>query len=255
MDTACGASSKENKNNTNSWKCIEVHGTPFVAEIIHASKSQSDLGGNLCGTQCGSIVATACAYSEHIQVLLWNQDLLDRIIDQGNDRHVENPKKDDRGYVDVRDCAGDYEIDGSIYKLECRDFGVGRPKNCGGDLETLKDVEVVIQEIVDLQIIASVVYNTYTFAIFCDEQSVYLFNCHGCSEDGIPSPDGTASVIRMDRNVAASGIARILVDNYSPSTSQTSTPENWTFQFSSVEVCKSGKSKTDQREQNELDFI
>ena len=199
-----------NKYESNSWVRFHLEVMPFSARILLGTKCQNDYMNEHAGTQCASMVATAAAMSIHVPVSSWKSELVDEILDLGHIRHVQNPKKDERLFVDVRHCAGDYEFDDQVYQLTVSDYETARPEEAPEEFHFLRGLESVLMDIITSQLSVAVIFNDYTLGLFCQADQVYFFDSHPTNYTTKFRGYGTASVIAFHKDVANEAVARMI---------------------------------------------
>ena len=196
-----------NKYESNSWVRFHLEVMPFSARILLGTKCQNDYMNEHAGTQCASMVATM---SIHVPVSSWKSELVDEILDLGHIKHVRNPKKDERLFVDVRHCAGDYDFDNQVYQLTVSDYETARPEEAPEEFHFLRGLESVLMDIITSQLSVAVIFNDYTLGLFCQADQVYFFDSHPTNYTTKFRGYGTASVIAFHKDVANEAVARMI---------------------------------------------
>ena len=209
-------SSNSTESTVTDWKSTDVRGIEFFAEVLPSAYHQGSARfGVFAGSQCGSMVTIAAVMKKHKSISKWTTSDLNNVLCLGNDYHSKHGSRDARNYVDINDCNGVYKVDDVTFSFTAKDFGVAR-SSFDNTQSYLKKLEDVLTEIIKDQLDVSLVFNGYTFGLFCEDDLVYFFNSH-CSpylEDSALS--GSASVLKFHLDVAAEGLSALIEETYSP---------------------------------------
>ena len=204
------------ENTITDWKGTEVRGIEFFAEVLPSAYHQgSATFGVFAGSQCGSMVTVAAVMKKNKSISKWTTADLNNVLCLGNDYHSKQGSKDARNYVDINDCSGIYKVDDVAFSFSAKDFGVARV-SFDNSQSYLKKLEAILTEIIKDQLDVSLVFNGYTFGLFCEDNFVYFFNSHCSSYLEDSALSGSASVLKLHLDVAAEGLAALIEETYSP---------------------------------------
>ena len=220
------------------WADVNIRGSDFCAKVLTAGIHQGNKKfGDHAGTQCGSIIAVAAVVKKNKSIRNWKKDDVHNILNMGTEYHSKNKCRDNSNFVDLKDCSGMYEIDGKTYELTAKDYGVARASSDDSQ-SYLKPVQEILSEIIQNRLDVSIVYNNFTFGVFCEEKFVFFFNSHASPYLEDESRSNWASVLCLHSEIAADAIKSLLEATYSPQAKVDCNQR--TIQFSSLSVTEQG---------------
>ena len=243
-ETAAGSKKQDfllcSTDDDKDWISADVIGIEFCADVLPAASHQGSARfGEFAGTQCASIVAVAAVQKRHKCMKNWTAGDMNSVLALGSEYHGKNRFRDAKNFVDINGCAGLYELEEISYYLETNDYGVARASH-DVELKVLNKLEDLLNEIIQRKQDVSVVYNGFTFGLFCEDDLVYFLNSH-CStyleEEGLTDK---ASVLRFHADVAAEALSSIIEAVYSPKPDVSENDR--TIHISALNVKPQGKS-------------